>query len=84
MRRSAPSLADEETVLLPDAQTLLRDRLGELGARMARRRLQLSAPRVPEMARNAVARQPGNAAVMAAGAILAGLYVARRLRHPHA
>jgi hypothetical protein len=83
MRAVMHHMADEETALLPHAETRLRDRLGELGARMVKRRLQLSAPRVPQLARHAVARAPGNAAIMAAGAIVAGLFVAKRLRRPH-
>lgn len=81
MRAVMHHMADEETTLLPHAETLLRDRLGELGARMMKRRLQLGGQRVPDIAR-AAARAPVNAALMAAGALIAGLYVARLLRRP--
>ena len=37
-------VADEETLLLPTAERVLADRLGELGAEMTKRRMQLAVP----------------------------------------
>lgn len=74
-------VADEETLLLPAAERLLADQLGELGARMTRRRLQLSAPRAGEIA-GSMARSMGAGAVVAgAGALLACSYLLARPRN---
>jgi hypothetical protein len=81
MRKVVHHVADEETTLLPDAERALHDRLGELGARMAKRRLQLSAPRAREMARNMAQAGPGKGLLIGAGAaILGGAVLARFLR----
>jgi hypothetical protein len=79
MRAVIHHVADEETVLLPHAEALLAGRLGELGARMARRRLQLAAPRAGEMARNMARALPPRALVVGIGAVLAGALALRRL-----
>lgn len=50
MRDVLHHVADEETVILPEAERLLPDRLGELGARMTRRRLELIGPRLGKLA----------------------------------
>jgi hemerythrin superfamily protein len=50
MRDVLHHVADEETVLLPQAERLLADRLGELGAEMTQRRLALTIPRTGEIA----------------------------------
>ena len=73
-------VADEETLLLPAAERVLADQLGELGARMTKRRLQLSAPRTGEIA-GSMARSMGTGAVVAgAGALLACSYLLSRPR----
>jgi hemerythrin superfamily protein len=69
MRAVIHHVADEETVLLAHAESLLGERLGELGARMMKRRLQLMAPQ---------AARAKNGWMIAAGALLAGLYLVRR------
>ena len=69
MRAVIHHVADEETMLLTHAETVLGDRLGELGARMAKRRLELMAPR---------GAAPASGWMVAAGALLAGLYFVRR------
>ena len=46
-------VADEESKLFPDAERLFPEEMPRLGAQMARRRLQLGAPRIGEMARSA-------------------------------
>lgn len=73
-------VADEETLLLPAAEKVLADQLGELGARMTQRRLQLAAPRTGEIA-GSMARSMGAGAVVAgAGALLACSYLLARPR----
>jgi hypothetical protein len=73
-------VADEETLLLPAAERVLADQLGELGARMTKRRLQLAAPRTGEIA-GSMARSLGSGAVVAgAGALLACSYLFARPR----
>jgi hemerythrin superfamily protein len=84
MRDVMHHVADEETTLLPDAERLLGDRLGELGAQMTKRRLELTAPRAGEIAVNTVRGLPTSTMVMAAGALLAGTYLARRAFGRHA
>jgi hypothetical protein len=71
-------IADEETLLLPAAERVLADDLGELGARMTKRRLQLAAPRTGEIA-GSMARSVGAGTVVAgAGALLACSYLLSR------
>ena len=73
-------VADEETLLLPAAERALTDRLGELGALMTKRRLQLAAPRSGEIA-GGMARAVGTGGlVMGAGALLACSYLLSRPR----
>ncbi|MDB5818839.1 MAG: hemerythrin protein [Rhizobacter sp.] len=79
MRDVLHHVADEETTLLPDAERLLKDQLGELGARMTKRRFQLLAPRAGELAVSTVRSLPASTLVMTAGAAAAGLLVLRRL-----
>ncbi|MDB5841560.1 MAG: hemerythrin protein [Herminiimonas sp.] len=78
MRDVMHHVADEETTLLPDAERLLTDRLGELGAEMTKRRLQLAAPRAGEIAYNTVRGLPTTSMLVAAGAVLAGTYLVKR------
>ena len=81
MRKVVHHVADEETTLLPDAERALEGELGELGARMAKRRMQLSAPRAGEMARNMARSVSGKGMLVGAGAaILGGALLARFLR----
>jgi hemerythrin superfamily protein len=61
MRAVIHHVADEETVLLPQAESLLADELGALGRQMAMRRLQLGARRLPP-----------RKMLIGAGALLAG------------
>jgi len=88
MRDVMHHVADEETILLPAAERLLADRLGELGAQMTKRRLQLAGPRTGEIALDMGRAASGNTAAIAmVGLAAAGLLLARRsghLRWPHA
>jgi hypothetical protein len=75
--------ADVETILLPDAELLLSDRLGELGAQMLKRRLQISAPRAGEFASTALRGLPTTTMMLAAGSLLAGGYMLNQRRRSH-
>ncbi|HEY5801900.1 MAG TPA: hemerythrin domain-containing protein, partial [Burkholderiaceae bacterium] len=50
MRDVMHHVADEETVLLPQAERVLRGELGQLGAQMTKRRIQLVKPHAGELA----------------------------------
>jgi hemerythrin superfamily protein len=78
MRNVMHHVADEETTLLPEAERLLGPRLAELGAEMTKRRLQLTAPRAGELAANTVRGFPASSMLVAAGAVIAGTYFAKR------
>ena len=79
MRTVMHHVADEETVLLPEAERLLdKDRLSELGAQMTKRRLKLLRPRAAELAINTVRGMPTTSMLVAAGAVLAGTYFVRK------
>jgi hypothetical protein len=73
-------VADEETLLLPAAERVLGDQLGELGARMTKRRLQLAAPRTGEIAGSMARSMSAGAVVAGAGALLACSYLLARPR----
>jgi hemerythrin superfamily protein len=77
MRSVMHHVADEEAVLLPAAERLLKDRLCELGAQMARRRLQLVAPHAGEIAMNSARTMPAGT-MLVAGGLLAGAYLLGR------
>lgn len=70
-------MADEETMLLPHAESVLGERLGELGGRMMLLRMELTAPHAGEMARDAAHAKP-NALLFGAGAVLGAAYLLRR------
>jgi hemerythrin superfamily protein len=76
MRDVIHHVADEETMLLTSAESVLGDRLGELGARMMKRRLELMAPQAGEMAANKARAMPGGL-MLALGALLAGFYLVK-------
>jgi hemerythrin superfamily protein len=81
MRHVMHHVADEETMLLPAAERLIPDQLQDLGARMTKRRLQLTGSRVPEVA-SSLARSlnPGTLVGMGS-AVLAGAYLLTRHRY---
>ena len=78
MRTVIHHVADEETSLLADAERLLQGELGELGARMMRRRMQLMMPRAGEIARNGALAMSATPLFLAAGALIAGALLFRR------
>jgi hemerythrin superfamily protein len=82
MRTVMHHVADEETTLFPDAERLLGDRLGLLGAEITKRRLELMKPHAGEIAASTMRTMPMGSVLMAAGAIAAGSYALRRaIRH---
>ena len=80
MREVIHHVADEEAVLLAEADRVLGERLGELGARFMKRRLQLMAPHAGEMTRAKARAFPAANLVMLAGALAGALFVVRRMR----
>jgi hemerythrin superfamily protein len=78
MRDVLHHVADEETVLLPEAERVLgNDRLRELGARMTKRRFELAGPRLGDMAINSVRAMPAQTFVAAGLLVGAGYVLAR-------
>jgi hypothetical protein len=73
-------VADEETLLLPAAERVLADQLGELGAEMTKRRLQLAAPRSGEIAGSMARAMSPRSLAVGAGAWLACRYLLSRPR----
>jgi hemerythrin superfamily protein len=73
--------AEEETQLLPAAERLLPNRLSEMGARMTRRRLELTAPRTGELAGSVARSMSTGTLIAAASALLAGGYLLTRRTH---
>jgi len=87
MRDVLHHAAEEETVLLPKAERLLGSRLGELGAEMMKRRLELSAPHAGEIAMNGVRTMHTSTLLMTTGAAVAGAYLVKKVferGHHHA
>jgi hemerythrin superfamily protein len=73
MRVVLHHVADEETTLIPEAERRIPDQLGELGAEMTRRRVQLLAPHVGEVAVTTARAFPILSMVAAAGALTLGV-----------
>jgi len=74
-------VADEETQVLPAAERFMGPkRLGELGARMTSRRLQLARPRAAELAKDMALAAPAKTALMALGAVVAGTALVTAMR----
>jgi len=65
-------VADEETTLLPLAEEVMGDQLGELGLQMTRRRLELLKPHAQEVAMTSVRSFPVLFGAAAAGALVLG------------
>jgi hypothetical protein len=70
-------VADEETVLLPLAERVLRDELGELGMQMTRRRVQLLKPHASEVAVTTAQSFPVLVGVAAVSVMLLGWLAVR-------
>ncbi len=82
MRDVLHHVADEETVLLPQAERQLAGQLNSLGAQMTKRRLQLVAPKAGEIAANTARSFPATSMVVAAGALIAGSMLFKRGANP--
>jgi hemerythrin superfamily protein len=81
MRIVIHHVADEETRLLPAAERLLGDQLGELGAEMTKRRIALLKPHLGELAASAARSFPSAAAagvLLTAGAVAVGAMLLSR------
>jgi hemerythrin superfamily protein len=77
MRDVVHHVADEETVLLPEAeQVMTKDRLSELGTEMTKRRLQLVTPKAGKIARNTAVGFSGSTAAVVMG-VAGALFAAR-------
>ncbi len=79
MRDMLHHIADEETLMLPEAERLLQDHLGELAVRMTRRRMQLLAPRAGEMASNMARAMPASSVALTLGLLATGLWLGMRM-----
>lgn len=81
MRDVMHHVADEETVLLPQAERLLgQDRLNELGAQMTSRRIELIKPKAGKIAKNTAVGFSGSTTAIVvglAGALIAARYVTK-------
>jgi hemerythrin superfamily protein len=75
-------VADEETIILPMAEELLRDELPALGYEMTRRRMQLLKPHMREVATTSVRSFPMLFGAVAVGVLALG-YLAVRPRSLH-
>ncbi|NML43554.1 hemerythrin domain-containing protein [Ramlibacter sp. G-1-2-2] len=80
MRHVMHHVADEETLLLPAAERLIPEQLAELGARFNKRRLELAAPRTPELAASFARSLSAGTLLAAGGAVLAGAHLLTRHR----
>ena len=83
MRTIMHHVADEETTLLPEAERLLGDRVHELGAEWAKRKMMLAMPRAGELAMNTVKAMPASTMLIGAGALLAGSYLVGQVWKKH-
>jgi hemerythrin superfamily protein len=83
MRDVMRHVADEETMLLPDAERVLGERrLAELGAEMMRRRFELAAPHAGDIAIGTVRTFPGATLAVSGLVVLGAFLVGRALTRP--
>jgi hemerythrin superfamily protein len=80
MRVVLHHVADEESVVLPEAEQLIPDRLAELGMTMTRRRMELLRPHLGEVARTTMMSFPVATAAAAAGLLAIGWMALRPSR----
>ncbi len=78
MRIVIHHVADEEAVLLPEAELRMADRLSELGAEMTRRRMELIKPNMGELASTSVQSFPVMSLLAATSALMLGSMLVRR------
>lgn len=79
MRDVIHHVADEETVILPEAERLLHDQLGELGMKMMKRRMELVVPRTGDIAVNMARSMSGTSMALLAGMVVGGALLGRRM-----
>lgn len=83
MRDVMHHVADEETVLLPEAERMLsKERLNELGAEMTKRRLELIKPKAGQIAKNTAVGFSGSTTAIVvglAGALMAARFVSKKM-----
>ncbi len=86
MRDVMHHVADEETVLLPQAErAMTATRLDELGAQMTRRRLELLKPKAGRIAKNTAVGFSGSTTAIVVGlasALMAAKFVSNRVSKP--
>ncbi len=83
MRDVIHHVADEETTLLPQAETLMsKQRLSELGAQMTKRRMELVAPKAGKLAKSHAVGFSGSTAAMVVGAASALLALRTLVKKP--
>jgi hemerythrin superfamily protein len=75
MRDVIHHVADEETILLPEAERVLKDELGDLGARMTKRRMELAAPKAGAIAGNMARSMSASTLAMVAGVVAGGVWL---------
>ena len=80
MRTVLHHVADEESILLPEAERRLAGQLGRLGRQMTKRRIELLKPHLGEIARTSVQSFPLVTLVAAAGLVTLGWMVLSRSR----
>lgn len=83
MRTVLHHVADEESILLPRAEELLADELGELGMQMTRRRMELLKPHLAEVAATTARSFPVATTAMAAGMLALGWLLLRPSQRTH-
>ena len=82
MRTVIHHVADEESVLLPEAERRMGPQLSELGAQMTRRRMELIAPHAGELAITSAQSFPVMSILAAvASALVLGSLLSRRSEH---
>jgi len=83
MRDVIHHVADEETTLLPQAETLMsKARLSELGAQMTKRRMELVAPKVGKLAKSHAVGFSGSTTAVVVGVVSALLALRGLIRKP--
>jgi hypothetical protein len=81
MRLVMHHVADEESVLLPAAERLIPEQLSDIGARMARRRLELTASRGSEVAGSMLRSLSPRTVLAGATTLLSGGWLLARGSH---
>jgi hemerythrin superfamily protein len=83
MRDVIHHVADEETTLLPQAETLMsKARLSELGSQMTKRRMELVAPKAGKLAKEHAVAFSGSTTAMVVGGISALLALRTLVKKP--